>query len=105
VAFGRELRRRGPRDRVYTATTADDGKVTVQFGDGRNGARLPTGQNNVRARYRKGVGREGMVSAGQLSLLMARPLGVKSTVNPCQRRAARIPSRATRCASMPRAAC
>jgi len=72
----------GPRDRVYTATTADDGKVTVQFGDGRNGARLPTGQNNVRARYRKGVGREGMVSAGQLSLLMARPLGVKSAVNP-----------------------
>jgi predicted phage baseplate assembly protein len=54
----------------------------VQFGDGRMGARLPTGQENVRASYRKGVGRDGLVKAGQLNLLMTRPLGVKGVINP-----------------------
>ena len=52
-------------------------KTTVQFGDGVTGARLPTGQENVRAIYRKGIGLEGLVKAEQLSLLMTRPLGVK----------------------------
>jgi hypothetical protein len=60
----------------------DDGKTTVIFGDGVQGARLPTGQANVTAKYRKGVGLGGLVKAGQLSQLMTRPLGVKSVVNP-----------------------
>ena len=72
----------GPRDRVYTQSIADDGTVTLQFGDGVNGARLPSGQSNVRARYCKGIGLGGLVGAGQLSLLMTRPLGVKAVVNP-----------------------
>lgn len=73
---------RGPRERVYVARRADEGEVTVTFGDGTNGARLPTGHENVRARYRKGVGLEGGVKTGQLSLLMTRPLGVKEVINP-----------------------
>ncbi len=73
---------RGPRERVYVTRLADDGTVTVQFGDGKSGARLPTGTENVRAIYRKGTGREGVVKAGQLSLLMTRPLGVKEVANP-----------------------
>jgi predicted phage baseplate assembly protein len=73
---------RGPRDRVYITQTQDDGKTTIQFGDGRTGARLPTGQENVRITYRKGIGLEGNVKAGQLSLLMTRPLGVRSVTNP-----------------------
>jgi predicted phage baseplate assembly protein len=72
----------GPRDRVYISRRSDDGKTTVEFGDGATGARLPTGRDNVRARYRKGIGLAGLVKAGQLSQLMSRPLGVKSAVNP-----------------------
>ena len=39
----------GPRDEVFTTTADDEGGVTVRFGDGRTGARLPTGVNNVTA--------------------------------------------------------
>ena len=72
----------GPRDRVYTTRRADDGTVTVQFGDGRTGARPPTGQNNLRATYREGIGTDAMVDAGRLTQLMTRPLGVKDVLNP-----------------------
>jgi hypothetical protein len=72
----------GPRDRVFTQRIDDDGTVILRFGDGINGARLPSGQSNVRARYRKGTGLGGLVGAKQLSLLMSRPLGVKEVLNP-----------------------
>jgi hypothetical protein len=72
----------GPRDRVYITRITDDGKTVVQFGDGESGARLPTGQNNVFATYRNGTGTVGEVEAGQLSLLMTRPLGVRGVTNP-----------------------
>jgi hypothetical protein len=75
--FGRD-----PRDRVYTTRRRDDGTTVVQFGDGREGARLPTGAENVEAVYRAGIGRVGNVRARQLSLLMTRPLGVRGVVNP-----------------------
>ena len=52
------------------------------FGNGREGARLPTGIENVRAVYRSGIGRAGNVKAGQISLLATRPLGAKEVVNP-----------------------
>ncbi|MFB3921956.1 MAG: putative baseplate assembly protein [Terriglobia bacterium] len=73
---------RGPQEHIYITRIGDDGKVTVEFGDGVTGARLPTGQDNVRATYRKGIGVEGLVKAGQLTLLMTKPLGVKSVTNP-----------------------
>jgi hypothetical protein len=76
------LFRHGPRDRVFTATTSDGGATVVQFGDGINGARPPTGHDNIRARYRHGTGLAGLASAGQLSLLMTRPLGVRDVRNP-----------------------
>jgi hypothetical protein len=75
---------RGPRDHVFVTRTDDDGKTTVQFGDGVMGARLPDGQENVRAKYRKGIGLEGLVQAGQLSLLLSRSLGVKAVINPAK---------------------
>lgn len=68
--------------RVFVTRRADDGVTTVIFGDGVNGSRLPTGQNNVRARYRKGTGLAGMVRAGQLRTLLSRPLGLQDVVNP-----------------------
>jgi len=70
------------RERVYVSRRADDGTTSVTFGDGVTGARPPTGHQNVTASYRKGTGREGDLDAGQLSLLMTRPLGVKSVTNP-----------------------
>jgi hypothetical protein len=72
----------GPRERIYVTHTDDDKKTTVQFGDGELGARLPMGRENVQATYRKGIGLEGLLEAGQLSLLMTRPLGVKGVINP-----------------------
>ena len=73
---------RSANERIYITRQDDSGRTTVQFGDGLTGARLPTGQNNVRARYRKGSGLAGLVNAGQVSQLMSRPLGLKEVVNP-----------------------
>ena len=52
------------------------------FGDGVRGRRLPTGANNVRARYRKGLGAAGNLKRDQLSQAMDRPLGFKGVTNP-----------------------
>ncbi len=70
------------RDRVFVTHTNDDGKTTVQFGDGQMGMRLPTGQENARATYRKGIGQAGNVDADKLNMLMTRQLGVKGVTNP-----------------------
>ena len=64
--------------------TDEQGKTYVQFGDGERGARLPSGANNVRAKYRKGSGAGGNVKAGALAQLIDRPLGVKGVTNPEQ---------------------
>jgi predicted phage baseplate assembly protein len=73
---------RSPTDRVYVTRDTGDGRTEVMFGDGDMGTRLPTGLENVRARYRKGIGLEGLVKAGQLSQLLTRPLGIKGVTNP-----------------------
>jgi predicted phage baseplate assembly protein len=72
----------GPNDRDYVLRIDEDGAGTIQFGDGRRGARLPTARDNVRATYRKGIGAAGNVGAGRLSQLLTRPLGLKSASNP-----------------------
>ena len=72
----------GPEERIYVTRTDDEGKTAVIFGDGKTGARLPTGQENVQAKYRKGIGLSGLVKANQISQLMTRPLGVKGVTNP-----------------------
>jgi hypothetical protein len=71
-----------PTDRKFITRTDDDGKTTVIFGNGKYGARLPTGQENVTAVYRNGIGKPGNVKGGQISLLVARPLNVKEVINP-----------------------
>jgi predicted phage baseplate assembly protein len=72
----------GPTDQVYVTATGDDGKVRVTFGDGVHGARLPTGQENVRAQYRAGLGSAGNLPTDQISQLTTRPLGVSGVTNP-----------------------
>lgn len=71
-------------DRAYVLRTDEQGADYVQFGDGERGARLPTGSNNVRALYRKGIGAGGNVKAGALAQLLDRPLGVKGVSNPAE---------------------
>jgi predicted phage baseplate assembly protein len=66
----------------FTSRTSDDARTSVTFGTGREGSRVPTGANNVTAVYRVGIGREGNVATGQLTLLATRPLGVKEVINP-----------------------
>ena len=72
----------GPNDRAFVTQSDSAGKVTVQFGDGVEGARTPTGQMNIRAVYRKGVGAAGNVDAGQLSQALDRPQGLNAVTNP-----------------------
>ena len=71
-----------PTDRNFITKTDDDSKTTVVFGNGSEGARLPTGIENIKAEYRNGIGKGGNVRAGQISLLSTRPLGVKEVINP-----------------------
>lgn len=72
----------GPTDRGYITKTDDESKTTVIFGNGYRGARLPTGVENVKSVYRNGIGKPGNVEAGQVSLLVTRPLNVKEVINP-----------------------
>jgi predicted phage baseplate assembly protein len=73
---------RGPDEHVYITRADDSGRTYIQFGDGRTGARVPTGQENVRAVYRKGMGADGLVDEQQLTLLLTKPLGIRSVTNP-----------------------
>ncbi|WP_267221376.1 baseplate J/gp47 family protein [Dyella silvae] len=73
----------GPRAKVFTTRRDDAGNTRVLFGDGATyGARLATGAMNVRAIYRTGIGSGGNVDAGQVNVLLSRPLGLKSVTNP-----------------------
>ncbi|MEW2397738.1 putative baseplate assembly protein [Streptomyces sp. NPDC046862] len=73
---------RGPRERVYITGSTADGRTTVTFGDGVHGARLPTGHDNVRARYRFGTGKAANVAADRITQPLTRPLGVSQVTNP-----------------------
>jgi hypothetical protein len=64
-------------ERVYELVDDENGIAALTFG-----SRLPTGQDNVRASYRVGIGAEGNVKAERISLLVSRPLGVQGVINP-----------------------
>jgi predicted phage baseplate assembly protein len=72
----------GPTDRIFVAKTDDKDNTTAIFGNGLQGARLPTGVQNINSIYRSGIGSAGNVEAEQISMLFTRPLGVKSVINP-----------------------
>ena len=69
-------------DHAFALDVDEQGRNLVKFGDGASGARLPSGLNNVRATYRKGIGIAGNVRAETLSQLLSRPLGLKGVSNP-----------------------
>lgn len=70
------------RARIFSTRTDNEDTTRVQFGDGIQGARLPTGVENIRAVYRTGIGKPGNVDADQISTLQTKPLGVKAVINP-----------------------
>jgi predicted phage baseplate assembly protein len=70
------------RSRDYIVRIDNDAKATVVFGDGEQGARPPTGTENVTATYRSGIGLQGLVAAHSLTLLQTRPPGVRDVTNP-----------------------
>jgi uncharacterized phage protein gp47/JayE len=72
----------GPQDRVYMVRSSAQGQSSVVFGDGEHGARLPTGAENVVATYRSGIGAAGNLDANQLTMLKAKPAGVRAVTNP-----------------------
>ena len=47
---------RGPEEQIYTVSLEPDGGSRIAFGDGKRGARVLTGVQNVRADYRFGAG-------------------------------------------------
>jgi hypothetical protein len=72
----------GSGELVYVTAIDDDARMTVQFGDGQAGARLPTGRANVVASYRQGLGVEGNLDSGQIATALDRPAGLKELRNP-----------------------
>lgn len=53
-----------PLCQVYIVREDSDGNSIIQFGDGKTGARVPTGMNNVTAGYRIGIAAHGKLKAG-----------------------------------------
>jgi len=76
------LYQQDPVARVFATLNQSDGTTDVLFGDGVEGSTLPTGQNNIQANYRIGLGSAGNVAAGSISTLIDRPLGVSGVTNP-----------------------
>jgi hypothetical protein len=71
-----------PTAQVYATLNLSGGAAEVEFGDNVEGATLPTGQNNIQASYRVGIGSAGNVAAGTVTTLVSRPLGVSGVNNP-----------------------
>jgi predicted phage baseplate assembly protein len=76
------LYNQSPAAQIFDTTDLPGGTAIVQFGDGVEGATLPTGQNNIIANYRIGIGAGGNVAAGAVTTLVDRPLGVSGVNNP-----------------------
>ena len=81
------------RSQHYIVRIDDDARATVIFGDGKSGARLPSGTDNIVATYRSGTGKEGEVGSGSLTLLQTMPLGIKEVTNPLTAAGAKDPEK------------
>ena len=71
-----------PSATVFATLNQPGGVATAFFGDGAEGATLPTGQNNIQAKYRTGSGLAGNVAAGAITTLIDRPTAVTAVTNP-----------------------
>ncbi|WDP91214.1 MAG: hypothetical protein HUN04_16535 [Desulfobacter sp.] len=62
-----DLNASSPEDHHFRVVTGEQGEARILFGDGKNGRRLPTGTNNVRATVRTGNGPGGNLPPGALA--------------------------------------
>jgi predicted phage baseplate assembly protein len=76
------LSQAGATGHQYVSGADTQGRIAVTFGDGLHGARLPSGTNNISAKYRVGIGQSGNVDAQTITTLLSRPLGVSGVTNP-----------------------
>ena len=67
-------------ERVYVTSEDDTGTTTVLFGD--TTAHPPSGRDNVRARYRRGLGAPGDLGPDALTKLIDGVPGVRAVANP-----------------------
>jgi predicted phage baseplate assembly protein len=72
----------GPQAQVFATALDDAGQSIVVFGDGLDGASPPTGKDNVRARYRKGLGGSGNVPTGAIEQLIDSLPGLQKVTSP-----------------------
>lgn len=75
------LNEASPTQQCYVVRQDENNRVMVQFGDGISGARLPSGQGNICASYRVGLGPEGEIPANTLTILQSVVRGVKAVNN------------------------
>jgi predicted phage baseplate assembly protein len=66
---------------VFVTREDNNGNTHVMFGDGVNGARLPSGANNVVATYRVGAG-AASPPVGKLTVIAKSYPGLRSVLNP-----------------------
>jgi predicted phage baseplate assembly protein len=71
-----------PDAQEFTTTLDDAGQTAVVFGDGLSGAIPPSGRDNIRARYRKGLGSAGSVPPGAIQQLIDSLPGLQKVTNP-----------------------
>jgi predicted phage baseplate assembly protein len=78
----RNLAASTPDAHDFMTTLDDQGDLTILFGDGVNGARPPSGTNNIHARYRKGQGGSGNLLADTIQKLVDSIPKLKKVTNP-----------------------
>ncbi len=72
---------KGPDEQIYTVTLEPDGGSRITFGDGKRGARLPSGVANIRADYRYGAG-AAKPPAGSIQSIAKPTKGLLSVIGP-----------------------
>jgi len=72
---------KSPDATVFVTREDNQGITHVMFGDGVNGARLPSGMNNIVATYRVGAG-AASPPAGKLTVIAQSYPGLRSVLNP-----------------------
>lgn len=69
-----------PKDMHYITEINEKDEMSIIFGDGAKGAKLPTGKDNIIARYRKGVG--GNAEKNIITGMVDSSVILKSVLNP-----------------------
>ena len=80
-----------PASEVYIVRLDHQRCATIIFGDGYEGARLPTGTDNITASYRVGDPAQGAVRPDALTNIRGRQLGLRLATNPQPARVPRMP--------------